>query len=270
VQPVTAVLLPVKVRSRRPPRVPYSDTRLTGRATFPRESSGRKSSAAGERCLSRSDRSRRASNCAGRSKANTGGSVDTPPRQKPRSGLWGSRLIRLMRKATGAGTHRGYGPASPPDVEVTARVDGALTQSREGLDRSPDQVVGQGLLYNQCSWEVRGCGRDWRIGPDSVEGRDNITLPEQRARGPRWSRLSEPEAGRYRIRAGGVRRRDISDEGHVKPGSARGYADLALKLGRFGGRAWLMATHLGLEPYWRKADVRNLRGALETSPCEPD
>ena len=30
VQPVTAVLLPVKVRSRRPLRVPYSDTRLTG------------------------------------------------------------------------------------------------------------------------------------------------------------------------------------------------------------------------------------------------
>ena len=166
----------------------------------------------------------------------------------------------MMRKATGVGTHRGYGPASPPGVEVTARVDGALTQSREGLDRSPDQVVGQGLLYNQCSWEVRGCGRDWRIGPDSVEGRDNITLPEQRARGPRWSLLSEPEAGRYRVRAGGVRRRDISDEGHVKPGSARGYADLALKLGRFGGRAWLMATHLGLEPYWRKAAVRNLRG----------
>lgn len=166
----------------------------------------------------------------------------------------------MMRKATGAGTHRGYGPASPPGVEVTARVEGALTQSREGLDRSPDQVVGQGLLYNQCSWEVRGCGRDWRIGPDSVEGRDNITLPEQRARGPRWSLLSEPEAGRYRVRAGGVRRRDISDEGHVKPGSARGYADLALKLGRFGGRAWLMATHLGLEPYWRKAAVRNLRG----------
>jgi hypothetical protein len=77
VQPVTAVLLPVKVRSRRPPRVPCSDTRLAGRATFPRESSGRKSSAAGERCLSRSDRSRRASNRAGRSKANTSRSVET-------------------------------------------------------------------------------------------------------------------------------------------------------------------------------------------------
>ncbi len=65
----------------------------------------------------------------------------------------------------GAGTHRGYGPVSPPGVEVMARVEGGLTQSREGLGRSPDQVVGHGLLYNQCPWEVRGWGRDWRIGP---------------------------------------------------------------------------------------------------------
>ena len=35
VQPVTAVLLPVKVRSRRPPRVPYSDTRLAGEGDLP-------------------------------------------------------------------------------------------------------------------------------------------------------------------------------------------------------------------------------------------
>jgi hypothetical protein len=82
--------------------------------------------------------------------------------------------------------HRGYGPASPPGVEVMARVDGVLTQSREGLGRSPDQVVGQGLLYNQRSWEVRGCDRAWRIGPDSVEGGDNITPSERRARGSRW------------------------------------------------------------------------------------
>jgi hypothetical protein len=205
VQPVTAVLQPVKVRSRCPPRVPCSETRLTGRVTFPRASSGRKSSAAGERCLSRSDRSRRASNRAGRSKANTGGSVETPPRRKPRSGSWGSRLISLMRKATGAGTHRGYGPASPPGVEVMARVDGVLTQSREGLGCSPDQVVGQGLLYNQCAWEVRGRGRDWRIGSHSVEGRDNITLPERRARGSRWS-LEWPEAG-WLITLAVIRRR---------------------------------------------------------------
>ena len=87
----------------------------------------------------------------------------------------------------GAGTHRGYGPASPSGVQVTARVEGVLTQSREGVGHSPDQVVGQGLLYNQCPWEIRGCGRDWRIGPHSEDGRDMITLSEQRARGSRWS-----------------------------------------------------------------------------------
>ena len=58
----------------------------------------------------------------------------------------------------------------------------------------------------------------------------------------------------------GIRRRDICDEGQVKPRSPRGDVDLALKLGVRAGRVWLMATHLGLEPYWRKAAVRNLRG----------
>jgi hypothetical protein len=47
----------------------------------------------------------------------------------------------------GAGTQRGYGPASPSGVGVTARVERVLTQSGEGLERSSDQVVGQGLLY---------------------------------------------------------------------------------------------------------------------------
>ena len=35
---------------------------------------------------------------------------------------------------------------------------------------------------------------------------------------------------------------------------------MALYLGGSAGRAWLMATCLGLEPYWGKPDVRNLRG----------
>jgi hypothetical protein len=47
----------------------------------------------------------------------------------------------------GAGTQWGFGPASPPSVEVAARVEGVLTQSGEGVARSPDQVVGHGLLY---------------------------------------------------------------------------------------------------------------------------
>ena len=67
-----------------------------------------------------------------------------------------------------------------------------------------------------------------------------------------------------------IRRRDICDEGQVKPRSPRGDVDLALKLGVRAGRAWLMATHLGLEPCWGKLDARHLRGALETSLCEPD
>ncbi|SRR6266704_2734899 len=57
-----------------------------------------------------------------------------------------------------------------------------------------------------------------------------------------------------------IRRRDIYDEGQVKPRSPRGDVDLALKLGVRAGRAWLMATHLGLEPCWGKLDARHLRG----------
>jgi hypothetical protein len=57
-----------------------------------------------------------------------------------------------------------------------------------------------------------------------------------------------------------IRRRDIGDEGQVKPRSPRGDVDLALKLGVRAGRVWLMATHLGLEPCWGKLDARNLRG----------
>jgi hypothetical protein len=138
----------------------------------------------------------------------------------------------------GAGTRWGYGPVSPPGVEVTARVEGVLTQSREGVVRSPNQVVGQGLLYKPMTLAKSGgadeTGGSGRIG---VDERDTITRSERRARGPRWSLLSEPEAGRVPDRAGGVRRRDISDEGHVKPRSLRGYADLALYLGGSVGRA---------------------------------
>lgn len=160
----------------------------------------------------------------------------------------------------GAGIHRGYGPVPPSGVQVTARVEGVLTQSGEGIVRSPDQVVGQGLRYKPLIVvKSGGAGETGASGRSGGDERDTITRSERRARGPRWSLLREPEAGRYRIRAGGVRRRDISDEGHFKLRGRRGYADLALKLDSFAGRAWLMATHLGLEPYWRNADVRNLR-----------
>ena len=50
----------------------------------------------------------------------------------------------------------------------------------------------------------------------------------------------------------------VVDEGCIKPGSIRGYVDLALNAGWFLGR--LRLKGLGLEPYWGKPDVRNLRG----------
>jgi hypothetical protein len=140
-QPVTAVLQPVKVRSRRPPWGPCSNTRLAGRVTFPRESSGRKSSAAGGKSPGRIGPGGRATTRAVAQRTRT--ASRDGPRPQPMSGRWRSRLTVLLRKAMGAGTHRGYGPASPPGVEVTARVDGVLTQSREGLGGSPDQVVGR-------------------------------------------------------------------------------------------------------------------------------
>jgi hypothetical protein len=135
-----------------------------------------------------------------------------------------------------------------------------VTQSGDGLDGRPDQVVGHGPWYNQAIpgksggvVEIRGSGHG------SEEGEDNRTFPERRTGGPRWSRLREPEAGRVPERAGGVRRRDISDEGHVKPGGLGGDTDLAFNLGGSVGRARLMETHLGLKPDWRNVNVRNFR-----------
>jgi hypothetical protein len=104
-----------------------------------------------------------------------------------------------------------------------------------------------------------GAGETGGSGRSSGDERDTITRSERRARGRRWSLLSEPEAG-WLIMPAVIRRRDICDEGQVKPRSPRGDVDLALKLGVRAGRVWLMATHLGLEPCWGKLDARNLRG----------
>ena len=83
-------------------------------------------------------------------------------------------------------------------------------------------------------------------------------------------RGGEPEAG-WLIMPAVIRRRDIYDEGQVKPRSPRGDVDLALKLGVRAGRAWLMATHLGLGAVLGKTRCTAiLGGALETSLCEPD
>jgi len=120
---------------------------------------------------------------------------------------------------------------------------------------------GKGLRYNQATpGKVGGVVEIRASGHGSEEGKDSITFPERRTRGPRGSRLREPEAGRVPDRAGRVRRRDIRDEGPVKPGRSRGDTDLAFKLGGAVGRAGLMETPLGLKPDRRKVDVRPFRG----------
>ena len=135
-----------------------------------------------------------------------------------------------------------------------------MTQSGDGLDGRPDQVVGQGPWYNQAIPGKSGGAVEIRAsGHGSEEGEDNITFPERRTRGPRWSLLREPEAGRVPERAGRIRRRDTGDEGHAKPRRPRGYADLTLDLGGVAGRARLMETRLGLKPDWGKLNVRNFR-----------
>ena len=66
-----------------------------------------------------------------------------------------------------------------------------------------------------------------------------------------------PEAGRLIMPAMKAGWHAV-DEGRIKPGSIRGYVDLALNAGWFLGRVRLIG--LGLEPYWEKPEVRNLKG----------
>ncbi len=99
-QPVTAELQPVRVRSRRPPRVPCSDTRLAGRVTFLRGSLGRKSSAAGEKSPGRIGPGGRATTRAV-AKRTLLASVETLTRLKPMSGL--------LEEPTHLGNEEGHG-----------------------------------------------------------------------------------------------------------------------------------------------------------------
>jgi hypothetical protein len=50
-----------------------------------------------------------------------------------------------------------------------------------------------------------------------------------------------------------------NDEGFIKPLTAWGNADLALKSMGWSGRVELIARHLSLKPYWGKLNVRNFR-----------
>ena len=186
VQPATAVLQPVKVRSRRPPRVPCSDTRLTGRVTFPRESSGRKSSAAGDVSPGRIGPGGRATARAVASRTPMV-SVETLARLKPMSGLLeepthlGNEEGDRSRDASGIGTcfssrRRGDGTRGRSADPKWGR---SRRQPRPGRRARPPCITNV-LGKSGGAAETGGSGRS------SVEGRDNITLLERRARGSRW------------------------------------------------------------------------------------
>jgi hypothetical protein len=193
-QPVTAVLQPVRVRSRRPPRVLCSDTRLAGRVTFLRESSGRKSSAAGERCLSRSDRSRRASNHAGHSVANT----DSVERWAPTEADVGT-----LEEPTHCFVEEGDGSRDSSGIwtcfSSRRRGDGTRGRSadpKQGRSRRqprPGRRAEASCITNVLG-KSGGAGETDGSGRSSEDERDTITLSEQRARGSRWS-PQWPEAG---------------------------------------------------------------------------
>ncbi len=71
-------------------------------------------------------------------------SVVNPLRQKPVAEAGRSRPCLTRGKALGdRGRIGDVHPNPPPGVGEMARVEGSLTQSREGLGVSPDQVVGQ-------------------------------------------------------------------------------------------------------------------------------
>jgi hypothetical protein len=154
---------------------------------------------------------------------------------------------------------RGYGPC----FSSRRRGDGTRGRSadpKQGRCRPrprPSRRARTPCITNELG-KSGGAVETGGSGRSSVDGGDNITSSERRARGSRWSLLSEPEAGWVPERASRIRRRDISDEGHVKPRRRRGYVDLALYLGGSAGRAWLTETRLGLEPYWGNPAVRFL------------
>ena len=166
-QPATAGLQPVQVRSRYPPRVPCSTTRLSGRVTASGGSSGKSP----RRPESESSRGRigpggraiprAVAQCEHRSKRRNLG-----PTEADVGTVGGADSIRFGGRPWEQGLNGDVDPGSPPGAEVMARGNGGLTQNREGLGGRPDHVVGQGRRYNHGPWEIRGCNRVWRIGPE--------------------------------------------------------------------------------------------------------
>jgi hypothetical protein len=133
---------------------------------------------------------------------------------------------RPSSRRRGDGTHRRSGDPKQGRSRRQPR-SGRRAKTRR-ITSAPGKAAGVG--------ETGGSGRS------SEEERDNMTLSEQRTRGPRWL-PNWPEAGWLRMPAEYAGGR-TGNEDHVKPWDRRGYADLALQLGVTLGRAWLITCTL--------------------------
>jgi hypothetical protein len=170
------------------------------------ESSGTKSSAAGERCLSRSDRSRRASDRAGRSEANHC--------LKRRELNPAEADVGMVEEPTPFRREEGHGSRAAAGIWLCfssrRRGDGTRggsTDPKQGRSRQqprPGRRAKASCITNELG-KAGGAGESGGSGRRSEDGRDNRTLPEQRARGPRWL-LEWPEAG-WLIMPAAIRRR---------------------------------------------------------------
>ncbi len=134
-------------------------------------------------------------------------------------------------------------------VWVMAPGEWSTTQSGEGL-----------TLMSPCVQAVSGCktrgGREiGGSGRSSDEGRDNITLPEQRTRGEAACSSTRGPAPTCPATA-----EPTGTSGRVAETALTGPSNLAGH--RAGRNQEATSRTASLKPYWGKPTVRNFRGAL--------
>jgi hypothetical protein len=158
-----------------------------GRVTFSRESSGQKSSAAGERSSGRIGTGGRATTRAVAARTPDLRAETMGPDGSRCWECWRSRLTALLRKAMETGWPAGIGPW----LSSRRRGDGTCGRSadpKQGRSRRqprPDRRAKATCITNELG-KSGGAGETGGSGRSSGDEGDTITLSEQRARGPRW------------------------------------------------------------------------------------
>ncbi len=185
---------------------------------------------------------------------------DPAPTRKPVSESRRSRLVPLLRKATGVwGTLWSFVPRSS-SRRMGSGTHGRTTDPKQGRSRGQPK---SGRRAKTCRI-TRDPGKSAGVfetggsGCSSVDARDNTTLAEQRTRGSRRL-LERPEAWSADNADRRTAGRHEGDEGDIKPVELRAYADLTLEPVVHLGRVSLTDRRLGLKPYWGKPNVRNFR-----------